>query len=102
MRHAPESIGLEFDTEARADIDQLVVAGRKHGRFLKRHRIADVIRKNGKLRFSISADGKCVSAVQGHSTSGIDIQHVEGEPPEFLFHGTASRFLATIGHAQFI
>jgi len=49
-----------------------------------------------KKRFSISEDGLRIRAVQGHSTESVDINYVEQVPPEFLYHGTATRFLESI------
>jgi putative RNA 2'-phosphotransferase len=34
--------------------------------------------------------------VQGHSTGGVAITYTEKVPPEFLYHGTATRFLESI------
>ncbi|HBI9804197.1 TPA: RNA 2'-phosphotransferase, partial [Escherichia coli] len=49
-----------------------------------------------KKRFSYSSDGRCIRAVQGHSTSQVAISFAEKTPPQFLYHGTASRFLDEI------
>jgi putative RNA 2'-phosphotransferase len=38
----------------------------------------------------------CIRAVQGHSARSVDINYVEQVPPEFLYHGTATRFLDSI------
>ncbi|MBH3414742.1 RNA 2'-phosphotransferase [Pseudomonas putida] len=35
-------------------------------------------------------------AVQGQSTPNVNIQHIEKEPPEFLYNGTATHFLESI------
>lgn len=96
LRHAPESIGLALDQEGWADIDQLIAAAARHGRRLDRDLIADVVRDNDKKRFSISPDGARIRAVQGHTSDSVDIQHIEKEPPPFLYHGTATRFLESI------
>ncbi|WP_256662551.1 MULTISPECIES: RNA 2'-phosphotransferase [unclassified Pseudomonas] len=49
-----------------------------------------------KKRFSFSDDGLRIRAVQGHSTGTVSLQYVEKEPPELLYHGTATRFLESI------
>ena len=96
LRHAPESIGLALDKEGWASIDQLIAAAARHGRNLNHDLIAAVVRDNDKKRFSISPDGTRLRAVQGHTSDSVDIQHIEKAPPEFLYHGTATRFLASI------
>lgn len=34
--------------------------------------------------------------MQGHSTESVDINYAEKAPPEFLYHGTATRFIDSI------
>ena len=34
--------------------------------------------------------------MQGHSTASVNINYVEKVPPEFLHHGTATRFIESI------
>ena len=40
--------------------------------------------------------GARIRANQGHSIPGVVIEMESPEPPEFLYHGTAERFLETI------
>jgi putative RNA 2'-phosphotransferase len=44
----------------------------------------------------ISEDGLRIRAVQGHSTNSVSVTYSEKTPPEFLYHGTATRFLESI------
>ena len=37
-----------------------------------------------------------IRACQGHSIPGVQVEMEQPEPPEYLFHGTATRFLDTI------
>jgi putative RNA 2'-phosphotransferase len=55
-----------------------------------------VVGSNEKKRFALSDDNRRIRAVQGHSTDTVAIQHIAKEPPTFLYHGTATRFLDTI------
>jgi putative RNA 2'-phosphotransferase len=48
-----------------------------------------------KKRFIISDDGQSIRANQGHSIN-VDLQLKPVTPPEFLYHGTATRFLDSI------
>ncbi|PWK30019.1 RNA 2'-phosphotransferase [Pseudomonas sp. OV226] len=96
LRHEPQSIGLQLDTEGWAEIECLIAGAAKEGRVLDRESILAVVSSSDKKRFAISNDAQYIRAVQGHSTESVKLQHIEKEPPEFLYHGTATRFLASI------
>ncbi|WP_296246849.1 RNA 2'-phosphotransferase [Pseudomonas sp. UBA4194] len=96
LRHEPQSIGLQLDTEGWAEIDSLIAGAAKEGRILDRELIMSIVSTSDKKRFSISNDAKYIRAVQGHSTESVDLQHIRKEPPKFLYHGTATRFLESI------
>jgi len=53
------------------------------------------VAQNDKQRFAFSADHSKIRANQGHSLP-IDLGLEPLAPPELLFHGTATRFLASI------
>ncbi|GBG57536.1 putative RNA 2'-phosphotransferase [Sporomusaceae bacterium FL31] len=96
LRHQPESIGLTLDSEGWANIDQLIASAAKTGRILDRHLIESVVEHSDKKRFSISDDGDSIRAVQGHSSKQVDINYHEQTPPQYLYHGTATRFIDSI------
>lgn len=96
LRHEPQSIGLQLDTEGWAEIDYLISGAAKEGRTLDRELILAVVSSSDKKRFAISTDAQYIRAVQGHSTGGVNLQHAEKEPPDFLYHGTATRFIESI------
>lgn len=48
-----------------------------------------------KQRYSFNSDRTLIHANQGHSIS-VDVELLEQKPPEFLYHGTASRFMESI------
>ncbi|MGS5101695.1 RNA 2'-phosphotransferase, partial [Escherichia coli] len=93
LRHKPEAIGIVLDCEGWADIDKLILCAQKAGKRLTRALLDTVVATSDKKRFSYSSDGRCIRAVQGHSTSQVAISFAEKTPPQFLYHGTASRFL---------
>ncbi|MDO5658471.1 MAG: RNA 2'-phosphotransferase [Paracoccus sp. (in: a-proteobacteria)] len=92
LRHKPEAIGLQLDPEGWADIDTLMARADIP---LTRELISEVVATSEKKRFAISPDGRSIRANQGHSIA-VDLGLVAVEPPEQLFHGTASRFLDSI------
>lgn len=96
LRHEPQAIGLQLDSEGWADIESLIAGAAEDGRPLDMDLIQAVVSSSDKKRFSLSDDGLRIRAVQGHSTGTVSLQHVEKEPPEFLYHGTATRFLESI------
>lgn len=57
--------------------------------------IADA-RQNNKKRFTLSEDGQKIRAAQGHSTHQVSIDYPALIPPEFLYHGTSTRFVNAI------
>lgn len=96
LRHEPHAIGLELDTEGWADINSLITGAAKEGRLLDQTAIHKVVNNSDKKRFTLSDDGQRIRAAQGHSAPDVNLQHIEKEPPEFLYHGTATRFLESI------
>ena len=96
LRHKPEAISIALDREGWADVDKLILCAQKVGKRLTRALLDVVVATSDKKRFSYSNDGKCIRAVQGHSTSQVAIAFTEKTPPQFLYHGTASRFLEAI------
>ncbi|MFJ1299579.1 RNA 2'-phosphotransferase [Pseudomonadota bacterium AL_CKDN230030165-1A_HGKHYDSX7] len=96
LRHQPDAIGLALDSEGWAEIDALIAGAAREGRRLDLPLIHAVVDTNDKKRFSLSADGRRIRAVQGHTTDSVNLSHVEKAPPDVLFHGTATRFLESI------
>ena len=73
LRHKPEAIGIVLDREGWADIDKLILCAQKVGKRLTRALLDTVVATSDKKRFSYSSDGRCIRAVQGHSTSQVAI-----------------------------
>ncbi|MGH8052144.1 MAG: RNA 2'-phosphotransferase [Arenimonas sp.] len=96
LRHTPEKIGLILDNEGWARIEDIIRLSRAHGTQLNLELIQTVVATNDKKRFAISDDGACIRANQGHSLANIDLNMQRVDPPEFLFHGTATRFIDSI------
>ena len=94
LRHKPDAIGISLDPEGWASIEEILEKSAAN-LGLSRERISEIVRDNDKQRFSISEDGQYIRANQGHSIK-VDLGLGSVEPPETLFHGTATRFLASI------
>lgn len=97
LRHKPEAIGVELDRHGWVNIDDLVSSANASGHIsnLDRFLIQEAVDTSDKKRFAISEDGQSIRANQGHSVS-VDLQLKPVTPPEFLYHGTATRFLDSI------
>ncbi len=95
LRHDPGRIGLTLDEAGWADVGELIAGAQRHGVQLSREVIREVVRNNDKKRFTLTADGNRIRARQGHSIS-VDLGLEAVEPPEVLYHGTATRFLDSI------
>ena len=95
LRHKPDAIGLHLDEQGWASVDELIACAAKHGRELNHERIQEVVATNNKKRFALSENGTKIRASQGHSIQ-VDLGLEDRMPPQFLFHGTATRFLTAI------
>ncbi|MDF7671074.1 RNA 2'-phosphotransferase [Orbaceae bacterium ESL0721] len=96
LRHQPEAINIRLDTDGWVDIDTLISQANLHGESLTRDLIEQVIKTNDKKRFTLSEDGLKIRAAQGHSTAQVEINYIKQIPPQYLYHGTATRFVDSI------
>jgi putative RNA 2'-phosphotransferase len=95
LRHQPEVIGLTLDQHGWADVEELLQKLSDHGRAISCERLQQIVEQNDKKRFAFSEDGLQIRASQGHSIE-VDLALPPTEPPEMLFHGTASHSLESI------
>ncbi len=95
LRHKPEAIGLILDSEGWAEISQLIRLANAHGTKLTLELLHEVIATSDKKRFALSSDGSRIRASQGHSLQ-VNLNLQPQIPPQILFHGTATRFEASI------
>ena len=95
LRHQPEKIGLSLDPNGWANIDELLRLSAAKGRPFTRALLDEVVATNDKQRFMLNEERSMIRANQGHSVS-VDLGLTAMTPPPVLFHGTATRFLASI------
>jgi putative RNA 2'-phosphotransferase len=95
LRHKPEEIGLTLDQNGWADVEELIRLANQRGTRLTRSLLHQVVAENDKKRFALSDDGSRIRASQGHSVE-VDLAIPPTQPPEVLYHGTASRFMDSI------
>ena len=93
LRHAPDSIGLTLDNYGWASTNELITKiNSTHGYNVTLDILKKVVENNDKKRFSFSPDFMRIKANQGHSIS-IEFDLEPTEPPDVLYHGTATRNL---------
>jgi putative RNA 2'-phosphotransferase len=95
LRHKPEAIGIQLNTEGWIGVEELIDAANKDGNNLNRTLLDEVVFTNDKQRFAYSADGLSIRANQGHSVD-IELALKPTTPPDTLYHGTATRFIESI------
>lgn len=63
---------------------------------ISKSELEQIVAKDDKMRYSFDKSGAKIRANQGHSIPGVRIEFASPEPPEYLYHGTATRFLDSI------
>ena len=95
LRHKPERIGLSLDQGGWAKVDELLLKVNQAGVSLNKDLLQWVVDNKDRQRFCFSQDRQRIRANYGHSIS-VDLDFAPSKPPEFLFHGTATRFVESI------
>ncbi len=95
LRHNPDAAGITLDAHGWADVRELLDGVRRSGRQIDMETLERIVRENNKQRYSFNADHTKIRANQGHSVP-VDIELTEVNPPQYLYHGTAARFLKAI------
>lgn len=95
LRHKPDAAGIELDEYGWANVDELIEGTKLTGRKIDIDILEEIVATDEKGRYSFSEDKSLIRANQGHSIP-VDVELREQEPPEFLYHGTAERFLEDI------
>ena len=63
---------------------------------ISRAQLDEIVATDEKGRYMYDEYKQRIRACQGHSIPGVQVEMEQPEPPEYLFHGTATRFLDTI------
>lgn len=95
LRHHPEVAGITLDEHGWADVGALLRGVCATGRKIDRETLERIVREDNKQRYSFSEDCTKIRANQGHSIQ-VDVELRKVQPPRYLYHGTATRFLGTI------
>lgn len=95
LRHKPQAIGITLDENGWTDVQTLLTRLAANGHQLTPDQLYDLVDTNPKKRFALTDDRTRIRANQGHSVE-IDLGYRQSTPPEWLFHGTATRFIDSI------
>lgn len=95
LRHQPETAHITLDSAGWTGVNELLRGCAQARRSITRDQLQHIVETNAKKRFEFSADGKRIRASQGHSVE-VDLAYEPQDPPELLYHGTATRFLDSI------
>ena len=94
LRHKPEVIGISLDEHGWANVDELI-AGVSKTHELDMALLEEIVRTDEKQRYSFNQDKTLIRANQGHSIP-VDVELPELRPPEYLYHGTAEKYVSSI------
>lgn len=95
LRHKPDIAGISLDEHGWAEVDELISGINGTGRKIDMDILEEIVRTDSKQRYSFNADKTLIRANQGHSIP-VDVELDEKQPPQYLYHGTADRFLDAI------
>lgn len=95
LRHKPQTIGIELDENGWTDVKGLLQKMNDYGKFIDLKTLKAVVENNDKKRFAFNDSRTKIRANQGHSVK-IDLGYTAQEPPEILYHGTATKYLSSI------
>ena len=95
LRHKPDAAGITLDEHGWANVEELIDGINNTGRKMDMGVLEEIVRTDQKQRYSFNEDKTLIRANQGHSIP-VDVELKEKEPPEFLYHGTADRFIKAI------
>ena len=90
LRHKPEEIGITLDSHGWAKVEELLT-----GMKITMETLEQIVDADEKKRYSFNEDKTLIRANQGHSIP-VDVELQEYEPPEFLYHGTAEKYMCSI------
>lgn len=94
LRHKPETIGISLDEHGWANTEELI-EGVSQTYPIDMSVLEEIVQSDEKQRYSFNEDKTLIRANQGHSIL-VDVELDIVEPPEYLFHGTATKYIDSI------
>lgn len=100
LRHKPEVIGIRLDKHGWASVTELI-QGVNKTHPIDMNLLEEIVATDEKQRYAFNADKSLIRANQGHSVP-VDVELEEIEPPEHLWHGTATKYVEDIDRSGLI
>ena len=94
LRHKPEQAGITLDEHGWANVEELIKGVSKKYP-ITIDILEEIVATDDKQRYSFSNDHMLIRANQGHSVP-VDVELEILEPPEYLYHGTAEKYIDSI------
>lgn len=95
LRHCTEPLYIDLNG-GWADVNQIIHELKTKYNETNKTILEQIVAEDEKERYSFNKDHTKIRANQGHSIPGVIIEMEQPEPPELLYHGTATRFLSAI------
>ena len=95
LRHKPEAAGIILDEHGWANADELIKGIKQKYSYFTMQELEEIVSSDNKQRYSFNDDKTLIRANQGHSIP-VDVELQEVQPPEFLWHGTAEKYVHSI------
>ena len=94
LRHKPETIGITLDEHGWANVKDLINGANKTHK-LDMKMLEEIVATDDKQRYAFNEDKTLIRANQGHSIN-VDVELEELRPPEYLWHGTGTKYVESI------
>ena len=94
LRHKPEQAGITLDEHGWANVEELIKGVSKKYP-ITIDILEEIVATDDKQRYSFSPNHTYIRANQGHSVP-VDVELEILEPPEYLYHGTAWKYVPLI------
>lgn len=95
LRHCKDPVYITLDG-GWASVDTVIDVLRQRYPEVDRRILDEIVAADKKGRYSYDATGQKIRANQGHSIPGVTVEMTAPAPHEYLYHGTAERFLPQI------
>ena len=91
LRHKPESIGLNMDSEGWVNVNELIKKINSDTEYhINKTILEEIVATDNKGRYVFKGkNNDFIRACQGHSIKTIDLKFEDVEPPNVLYHGTS-------------
>lgn len=90
LRHDPHSVGISLSDKGWANVSDILKILK-----IKKDELFEIVETNNKQRFEFDQHQLLIRARQGHSIE-VDVELQSFIPTQYLYHGTATRFLDSI------